>query len=80
MIEIKAKAVILRICGVLMKSVLMSGFMIDWCGGGGGGGGGGVVVARVVVSLGCKNTSEPGSRRRESELESVGRSVGDLEM
>jgi hypothetical protein len=38
------------------------------------------VVARVVVSLGCKNTSEPGSRRRESELESVGRSVGDLEM
>ena len=77
MIEIKAKAVILRICGVLMKSVLMSGFMIDWCGGGGGGG---VVVARVVVSLGCKNTREPGSRRRESELESVGRSVGDLEM
>jgi hypothetical protein len=76
-IEIKAKAVILRICGVLMKSVLMSGFMIDWCGGGGGGG---VVVARVVVSLGCKNTREPGSRRRESELESVGRSVGDLEM
>jgi len=54
--------------------------MIDWCGGGGGGGGGGVVVARVVVSLGCKNTREPGSRRRESELESVGRSVGDLEM
>jgi hypothetical protein len=43
-IEIKAKAVILRICGVLMKSVLMSGFMIDWCGGGGGGGGGGGVV------------------------------------
>ena len=77
MIEIKAKAVILRICGVLMKSVLMSGFMIDWWGGGGGGG---VVVARVVVSLGCKNTREPGSRRRESELESVGRSVGDLEM
>jgi len=75
-IEIKAKAVVLRICGVLMKSVLMSGFMIDWCGGGGGGGGG-VVVAGVVVvvSLGCKNTSELGSRRRESELESVGRSM-----
>ena len=74
MIEIKAKAVVLRICGVLMKSVLMSGFMIDWCGGGGGGG---VVVAGVVVvvSLGCKNTSELGSRRRESELESVGRSM-----
>jgi len=73
-IEIKAKAVVLRICGVLMKSVLMSGFMIDWCGGGGGGG---VVVAGVVVvvSLGCKNTSELGSRRRESELESVGRSM-----
>lgn len=52
MIEIKAKAVILRICGVLMKSVLMSGFMIDWCGGGDG-----VVVARVVVSLGSKNTA-----------------------
>jgi hypothetical protein len=72
-IEIKAKAVVLRICGVLMKSVLMSGFMIDWCGGGGGG----VVVAGVVVvvSLGCKNTSELGSRSRESELESVGRSM-----
>jgi hypothetical protein len=31
------KAVILRISGVLMRSVLVSGFMINWCVGGGGG-------------------------------------------
>lgn len=41
MIETKEKAVILRISGVLKKSVLVSGFMIDRCDVGGGGGGGG---------------------------------------
>ena len=64
MIEIKKKAVILRITGVLKKSVLVSGFMIDRCDVAGGGESG--VVARVAATASVMrmrvSKARPGAR------------------